>query len=118
MGEATKRPLGVVLLASTLLAAGVLGLAAFWAVVPRTSGTSPLAALLFLLWSATYLTAALLTWRRSALAPSSFVAAVGLLLFPAAFIVPEGQILLPSCIVVAPIGYFGHRYLRHARASH
>jgi hypothetical protein len=110
-----KRPLGIVLLAGALLVAGLVGIAAFWGVFPRTSNTSPLAALLVLMWSCTYLVTAALTWRRSRLAPLSFLAALGLLLFPAAFISPGGQLFVPSFIVIGLVAFLGYRYLRRAR---
>ena len=74
------RPFGIILLAAALLAAGLAGIAAFWAAWPRTSNTSPLAALFALVWSCTYLVTALLTWRRSRLAAPCFLAAMALLL--------------------------------------
>jgi hypothetical protein len=72
MGAMLKRPFGIILLAGALLIAGLVGMAAFWRVVPRTSNTSPLAALFALIWSCTNLVTATLTWRRSRLAPPSF----------------------------------------------
>jgi hypothetical protein len=93
MGAMLKRPLGIILLAGALLVAGLVGIAAFWGVLPRTSNTSPLAALFLLMWSCTYFVTATLTWRRSRLAPPSFLAAIGLLLFPASFISPGGQLI-------------------------
>jgi hypothetical protein len=116
MSEAIHRPVAIVLMAGALLAAGLMGAAMFVTVVPRTAGTSPLAALFLLLWSCTYVTAATLVWRRSHLAAFSLVAAVSLLLFPAAFIVPGGQLLLPACAVLVVIAYAGYRYLRRVRA--
>jgi hypothetical protein len=86
-----RRTLGTTLLASVFLVAGLAGIAAFWAVRPRTSNTSPLAAGFALTWGCTYVVTAILTWRRSRLAAPIFVAAIGLLLFPAAFIVPGGE---------------------------
>jgi hypothetical protein len=65
MGAMLKRPFGIILLAGALLIAGLVGMAAFWRVVPRTSNTSPLAALFALIWSCTNLVTATLTWRRS-----------------------------------------------------
>jgi hypothetical protein len=115
MGAMLKRPSGIILLAGALLAAGLVGIAAFWGVVPRTSDTSPLAALFLLIWSCTYFLTATLTWRRSRLAPPSFLAAIGLLLFPASFIAPGGQLFVPSFIVVFLIAFLGYRYLQRAR---
>lgn len=106
------RPFGIILLAATLLAAAVAGLAAFWAALPRTSNTSPLAALFALVWSCTYLVTALLTWRRSRLAAPAFLVAMGLLLFPLSFIFPGGTaLLLTSFAVTLLAGFLGYRYL-------
>lgn len=107
-----KRPFGIILLAGVLLVAGLAGIAAFWAVLPRTSNTSPLAALFVLLWSCTCFVTATLTWRRSRLAPPSFLAAIGLLLFPASFISPGGQLFFPSFMVIVLVALLGYRYLR------
>jgi hypothetical protein len=109
------RPFGIILLAAALLAAGLAGIAAFWAAWPRTSNTSPLAALFALVWSCTYVVTALLTWRRSRLAAPAFLAAIGLLAFPASFIVPGGQLFLPSFVVIVLVAFLGYRYLRRAR---
>jgi hypothetical protein len=114
-GEMLKRSFGTTLLAGILLAAGLAGIAAFWLVWPRTSSTSPLAALFALTWGCTYVVTALLTWRRSRFAAPIFVAAVGLLLFPAAFIVPGGQIFLPSFVVLIVIAFLGYQYLHRVR---
>jgi hypothetical protein len=110
----STRPIGVVLLAGALLAASLVGVAAFVAVLPRSAGTSPLAALFALLWAGTYFASATLTWRRSRLAPLAFVAAVALLLFPASFIVPGGQLFLPSAVVIGLVAALGSWYLRTA----
>jgi hypothetical protein len=115
MGAMLKRPLGIVLLAGALLVAGLVGIAAFWGVLPRSSNTSPLAALFALMWSCIYLVTATLTWRRSRLAPPSFLAAIGLLLFPASFISPGGQVFFPSFMVIVLVAFLGYRYLRRAR---
>ena len=113
------RPFGIILLAVALLAAGLLGIIAFWAVWPRTSNTSPLAALFALAWSCTYIIAALLTWRRSRFAGSAFIAAIGLLMFPAAFIFPgAGQlVLLAAFVVVFLFAFLGYRYLSGERET-
>jgi hypothetical protein len=108
------RPFGIILLAAALLAAGLAGIAAFWAAWPRTSNTSPLAALFALVWSCTYVVTALLTWRRSRLAAPAFLAAIGLLAFPASFIFPGGQLFLPSFVVIVLVAFLGYRYLRRA----
>jgi hypothetical protein len=114
MGAMPQRSFGTVLLAGPLLAAGLVGIAVFVAVLPRSSNTSPLAALFALLWSGAYVVTAILTWRRSRLAPLSFLAAIGLLLFPASFLFPGSQLALPSSMVVVLIAVLGYRYLgRH-----
>ena len=56
MAEMLKRPMGTVLLAGAFLAAGLAGIVAFWAAWPRTSNTSPLAALFAL--------GAVFLWRK------------------------------------------------------
>ena len=109
------RPFGIVLLAAALLAAGFAGIAGFWAAWPRTSNTSPLAALLTLVWSCMYVVAALLTWRRSRLAAPAFVVAVGLLPPLFWFIFPGGQLLLPSFVITFLFALLGYRYLRSPR---
>jgi len=112
-----KRTLGTTLLASVFLIASIAGLAAFWAAWPRTSDTSPLAALFALVWSCTYAVTAVLTWRRSRFAGFTFIAAIGLLLFPARFIVPEGQLFLPALVVITLVAFLGYRYLRRVREA-
>ena len=109
------RPFGTTLLAGVFLVAGLAGIVAFWAAWPRTSNTSPLAALFALTWSCAYIVTAILTWRRSRFAAPVFVPAVGLLLFPASRFVPGGQLFLPSFVVVTLIAFFGFRYLRRVR---
>ena len=109
------RPFGIVLLAAALLAAGVAGIAAFWAAFPRTSNTSPLAALFALVWSCTYVVTAILTWRRRGLAAPAFLVAMGLLLPPLSFLFPGGKVLLiPSFAVTFLVGFLGYRYLSRA----
>src|SRR5262245_48568142 len=103
MREMLTRPFGIVLLSGAFLTAGLAGIAAFWVAWPRNSNTSPLAALFALVWSCTYLVIALLTWRRSRLAASAFLAAIGLLVFPASFIFPESQLFLPSFVFIVLI---------------
>jgi len=106
------KPSGTILLAAALLAAGLAGVAAFWATWPRTSNTSPLAALFALAWSCTYLAAALLTWRRSRLAAPAFAAAMGLLLPLVFLIFPGGQV--PGVllfVVIFLFAFLGYRYL-------
>ena len=108
------RPLGIILLAAALLAASLPGIAALWAAWPRTSNTSPLAALFALTWSCAYMLAGVLTWRRSRYAPAAFVEAIGLLMFPLSFLFPDsGQtFLLPSFVVIVLFAFLGYRYLR------
>jgi hypothetical protein len=111
------RSFGATLLAGVLLVAGLGGLAAFWAAWPRTSGTSPLAALFALTWGCTYVVTAILTWQRSRFAAPIFLAAIGLLLFPAAFLFPGGQIFLPSSVSIALVALLGYWYLHRLRES-
>jgi hypothetical protein len=115
MGEMLRRPFGIILLAGAFLVAGLAGIAAFWVAWPRTSNTSPLAALFTLVWSCTYVVTAILTWRRSRLAAPAFLAAIGLLMFPASFIFPGSQLFLPSFVVIVLVAFLGYRYLRRAR---
>jgi hypothetical protein len=110
-----RRSFATTLLAGIFLVAGVVGIAAFWSVWPRTSSTSPLAALFALTWGCTYIVTAILTWRRSRFAAPIFVAAIGLLLFPARFIVPGGQIVFPSFVVIMVIAFLGYQYLHRVR---
>ena len=112
MGETLRRPFATILLTGAFLAAGVAGIVAAWGTWPRTSNTSPLMALFALVWSSTYVVAALLTWRRSRFAGAAFLPAIGLLLFPARYIVPGGQLFLPSFVVVVLVAFLGYRYLR------
>ncbi len=112
------KPFGIILLAAALLAAGLAGVAAFWIAWPRSSNTSPLAALLALLWSCTYIVTALLTWRRSRLAAPAFLAAMGLPLPLFWFMFPGGQLLLlPSFVIIFLFALLGYRYLSRARES-
>ena len=106
---------GILLLSGAFLVAGAAGIAALWVAWPRTSNTSPLAALFALMWSCTYVVTAILTWRRSRFAAPAFLAAVGLLVFPASFLFPGGQLFLTSFVVIVPVAFLGYRYLRRAR---
>jgi hypothetical protein len=108
------RPFGTILLAGACLAAGLAGIAALSAVWPRTSNTSPLAALFTLTWSCAYVVTAILTWRRSRFAAPAFLAAIALLVFPARFIVPGGQLFLPFVVIIL-VAFLGYRYLRRVR---
>ena len=49
------RPFGIILLAGALLALALVGIFAFWAVLPRDSNTSPLAAIGLLLFPSSFL---------------------------------------------------------------
>jgi hypothetical protein len=110
------RPFGIILLAGALLAAGLAGIAAFWAAWPRTSNTSPLAALFALTWSCAYIVAGVLAWRRSRFAAIAFIAAIGLLMFPLSFLFPGGGefVLFPSLVVIVLFTFLGYQYLRRA----
>src|SRR5688500_3701789 len=116
MGEMLRRPFGIILLAGAFLVAGLAGIAGFGVAWPRTSNTSPLAALFALMWSCTYVVTAILTWRCSRIAAPAFLSAFGLMLFPMSFLVPGGQLFLPSFVVIVPVAFLGYRYLRRARA--
>jgi hypothetical protein len=103
------------LLAAAFLAAGLAGIAAFWVTWPRTSNTSPLAALFALVWSCTYVVTALLTWHRSRFAAPTLLAAIALLVFPLSFVFPGGQLFhLPSLVVIVLVAFLDYRYLRRA----
>jgi hypothetical protein len=81
--------------------------------LPRNSDTSPLAALLALAWSCTYIVGALLTWRGSRLAAPALLAAMGLLSLLLRFIFPARQVLvLPLLLFTFLLGLLGYRYLR------
>ena len=110
-----RKPSAVILLGAAFLAAGIAGIAAFLATWPRTSNTSPLAALFALVWSCTYVVTALLMWHRSRLAAPAFLAAIALMVFPVSFVFPGGQLfLLPSFVVIVLVAFLGYRYLRRA----
>ena len=102
------------MLAGVFLVAGLAGAAAFWAVLPRSSNTSPLAALFALMWSGAYVATAILTWRRSRFAPLSFLVAIGLLLFPASLMFPAQSTVFPSFITIGLVAFLGYRYLQRA----
>ena len=108
----------MILLAAAFAAAGVVGLAAFSAALRAwltTPGTSPLAALIALAWSSTFVATAFLTWRRSGVAPLALLAATALLLVVLSFLFPQGQILLfPLFVVTVLTALLGYRYLRRA----
>jgi hypothetical protein len=74
-------------------------------------------ALLALAWGLVYIVTATLTWRRSRLAPLSFVAAIGLLLLPARFLVPDGDLVVPAVVVLTLVALLGVRYLRGLRRA-
>ena len=110
-----ERPFGIIVLAAVLLGAGLAGIAGLWAAWPRTANTSPLASLLALTWSCTYLAAGVLTWRRSRLAAPAFLAAIALLMVPLWFVFPGSQrVLLPSFVVIFAFTILGYRGLRRA----
>jgi hypothetical protein len=108
------KPVGIILLAGALLAAGLAGIAALWAVWPRSSNTSPLASLFALTWSCAYIVAGVLTWRRSRFAAPAFIAAIGLLMFPLSFVFPGGGQLFrfTSVAVIILLAVLGYQYLR------
>ena len=106
------KSLGTTLLAGLFLAAGLAGVAASWAAWPRSSNTSPLAALFALTWGCTYLVTAIFTWRRSRFAAPAFIAAAGLLLFPARYLVPGGELFLPAFLVIVLVAFLGYQYLK------
>jgi hypothetical protein len=109
------RSIGTVLLAAALLAAGLVGIAKFWAVLPRNSNTSPLAAIFTLAWSCVYMVAGVLTWRRSRLAAPAFVAAIAFLAVLVSFLFPGSQIaILFALAVISLFAFLGYRYLRRA----
>lgn len=111
-----ERPIGIMLLAAALLAAGLAGIAALWAAWPRTPNTSPLAALFAAAWSCAYIVAGILTWRRSRFAAIAFIAAMGLLMFPLSRLFPGGGglFLLASSVVIFLCAFLGYQYLRTA----
>jgi hypothetical protein len=110
------RPFGIILLAAALLAAGLAGIAVFWAVWPRTSNTSPLAALFALTWSCAYIVAGVLTVAPLSLRSYRLIAAIGLLMFPLWFVFPGGGqlFLFPSFVVIFLFTFLGYQYLRRA----
>jgi hypothetical protein len=107
-----ERPIGASALAVTLSAASLVGIVACIVALPRTSNTSPLLALLALVWSSLCIGTAALTWRRSRLAGPAFVPTVGMLLLPAKLISPGSDFFLPAFVVIAPVALLGYRYLR------
>ena len=111
------RTLASTLLAGVLLVAGLSGIYVAWAAWPRTAATSPLMALLGLLWAVADIIAATLTWRRSGYAAQSVVVAMGLLLLPARFLVPGGELVIPAMVVLTLVAVIGVRYLRGLRRA-
>jgi hypothetical protein len=106
-------PSGTVVLSALLLAFGLVGVAAFaLATTSRTPGSSPLAQLFALAWSATYVAAGILTLRRSHLAAPAYLAAMALLTIFLSFIFPGGQSLLPVSATTFLAAALGYRYLR------
>jgi hypothetical protein len=112
-----KRSLGATLLAGGFFVAGLAGLHGSWSAWPRSADTSPLMALLALTWGLTGIVTAILTWRRSGLAPWSFVAAIGLLLVPARFIVPGGELVVPAVVILTLVAFLGVWHLRGERRA-
>jgi hypothetical protein len=106
--------LGIILLGAVFLAAGLAGIAAFWVTWPRTSNTSPLAALVALVWTCTHVVTAALIWRRSRLAGPAFLAAMGFVVLLLWFILPGHQLRLPLLGVTFLFAFLGYRYLRKA----
>jgi hypothetical protein len=82
------------------------------AAFPQNSNTSPLLALIALVWSCACIVTGVLTWRRSRFAGPAFIATIGLLLFPAKLLVPAGHLFLPSFVVIIPVAILGYWYLR------
>ena len=113
----SRRTVGTTALAGVFFVAGLPGIVACWATWPRTSATSPLMALVALVWGCTYIVTAILTWRRSRLAAPLFLAAIGLMLLPARFLFPGSQLSLPAFVVISLVAFFGYRYLGAAREA-
>ncbi len=109
---AQRKPLRTILLAGVFRAAGLAAIVRFSGAWPKTSDTSPLVALVALVWGCACIVTAVLTWRRSRFAGVAFIAALGLLLFLARYIFPGSQIFLPSFVAIALVGFLGYRYLR------
>ena len=111
-----KRSYTSIFLAATFLAVGLVGIVAFLGALItwlRTAGTSPLATLLTLAWSCTFVLTAILMWRRSRYAAPVFLVAMGFLMFLLSSIFPGGQLLLlPLFAVIALFAFLGYRYLK------
>jgi hypothetical protein len=107
-----RKPVGTILLAAAFLAASLAGIVVFLAALPRNSNTSPLLALIALVWSCVCIVTSVFTWRHSRFAGPAFIATIGLLLFPARFLVPGGHLFLPSFVVIIPVAFLGYWYLR------
>jgi hypothetical protein len=106
------RSFGRILLAAALFAGGLIGVAGLWVAWPRTSNTSPLAALFAFAWSCTYLVAASLTWRGSRLAAPAFVAATAFLLPVFSLIFPGNwSLAVPPLAMTVVVAILGYRYL-------
>lgn len=109
------RSIGTVLLAAALLAAGLVGMAKFWTLIPRNSNTSPLAAIFTLAWSCAYIAAGVLTWRRSRFAAPAFVGAIAFLAVLVSFLFPGSQIaILFAIAIISLLAFLGYQYLRRA----
>ena len=108
---------GALLLAFLFLAAALAGMVVCWIAWPRSSNTSPLAAISALLWSATYFATAVLIWRRSRFGAPAFLAAIALLLPLFFFLFPEARsLLVPPFAITCVVALIGYRYLRLRRA--
>ena len=106
-------PFGVVLMGAVCVVAGLAGIVGFWvATAGRGPGSSPLAQLLTLAWSITYILTGVLMWRGSRLAVPAFLAALGFPVVVSWFLVPGGTFVLPTLIVTSLVASFGYRYLR------
>jgi hypothetical protein len=109
------RPFGIVLLAAALLATGLAGFAAFWGAWPSNAGTSPLSAIFALVWGCTYTAASVLIWKRSLLAPPTFLAAIGLLMVLLWFIFPTAHhIVRPGLVIILVLAFLGSLALQRA----
>ncbi len=108
------RSVGTVLLsASASSRVGLMGIAAFWAVLPRNSNTSPRAAIFTLAWSwGAYVAAGVLTWRRSQVLRRSGLCRGGRIAgdprcrscFPVA-----RSPILPEIVVISLLAFLGYR---------
>lgn len=110
------RPSGITLLVAVFVTAGLVGIASFGtngvAFVSNIGLISPLWMLVSLVWSCVYFVAAVLMWRRSRLAASGLLAAIGLMVFVLWGTLPAHHLLLlPLFGVTFPFAFLGYRYL-------